>query len=82
MADIAALVDQLGKLSVIETAELVKKLDAAWERWLHAGLDPLGGFDTAGQAMDELPSRRRGADAKPSRGAVRSVLGRLRPAGR
>src|SRR5437867_2831212 len=30
MADIAAIVDQLGKLSVIETAELVKKLETAW----------------------------------------------------
>ena len=30
MSDIAALVDQLGKLSVIETAELVKKLETAW----------------------------------------------------
>lgn len=30
MADIAALVDELGKLSVIEAAELVKKLEDAW----------------------------------------------------
>jgi large subunit ribosomal protein L7/L12 len=30
MADIAGLVDQLGKLTVVETAELVKKLEAAW----------------------------------------------------
>ena len=30
MADIAALVDQLGKLTVIEAAELVKKLESAW----------------------------------------------------
>jgi large subunit ribosomal protein L7/L12 len=30
MADIAALVDQLSKLTVLETAELVKKLEAAW----------------------------------------------------
>ncbi len=30
MADIAALVDQLGKLTVVETAELVKKLEEAW----------------------------------------------------
>ena len=30
MADIAALVDQLGKLTVLETAELVKQLESAW----------------------------------------------------
>lgn len=30
MADIAALVEQLGKLTVIETAELVKELEKAW----------------------------------------------------
>ncbi|HAV61128.1 MAG TPA: 50S ribosomal protein L7/L12 [Verrucomicrobiales bacterium] len=30
MADIAALVDTLGKLTVVEAAELVKKLEEAW----------------------------------------------------
>ncbi|MCP5516780.1 MAG: 50S ribosomal protein L7/L12 [Verrucomicrobiales bacterium] len=30
MADIEALVQQLGQLTVIETAELVKKLEEAW----------------------------------------------------
>ena len=30
MAELASIVDQLGKLTVIETAELVKKLEAAW----------------------------------------------------
>ena len=30
MADIANIVEQLGKLTVIETAELVKKLEEAW----------------------------------------------------
>src|SRR6201996_7651704 len=30
MAELAALVEQLGKLTVIETAELVKQLEAAW----------------------------------------------------
>jgi len=30
MADIAALVDQLGKLTVIEAADLVKQLEAKW----------------------------------------------------
>ena len=30
MADIAGLVEQLGKLTVLETAELVKQLEGAW----------------------------------------------------
>jgi large subunit ribosomal protein L7/L12 len=30
MADIAALVDQLGKLTVIEAADLVKQLETTW----------------------------------------------------
>lgn len=30
MADIANIVDQLSKLTVVETAELVKKLEEAW----------------------------------------------------
>lgn len=30
MADMATLVDQLSKLTVIETAELVKKLESTW----------------------------------------------------
>lgn len=30
MADIASLVEQLSKLSVLETADLVKKLEEAW----------------------------------------------------
>ncbi len=30
MADIASLVDQLSKMTVVETADLVKKLEGAW----------------------------------------------------
>jgi large subunit ribosomal protein L7/L12 len=30
MAELASLVEQLGKLTVIETADLVKQLEAAW----------------------------------------------------
>ncbi|HXI49938.1 MAG TPA: 50S ribosomal protein L7/L12 [Candidatus Saccharimonadales bacterium] len=30
MADIASIVDQLSKLTVVETADLVKKLEEAW----------------------------------------------------
>ena len=30
MADIATMIDQLSKLTVVETADLVKKLEEAW----------------------------------------------------
>ena len=30
MADIAGLVEQLGKLTILETAELIKQLEGAW----------------------------------------------------
>src|SRR6185295_6021982 len=30
MADLASIVDELSKLTVVETADLVKKLEAAW----------------------------------------------------
>ena len=30
MSDIASIVDQLSKLTVVEAADLVKKLEAAW----------------------------------------------------
>ena len=30
MADLAAIVEQLGKLTVVETADLVKQLETAW----------------------------------------------------
>ncbi|HEY6169613.1 MAG TPA: 50S ribosomal protein L7/L12, partial [Verrucomicrobiae bacterium] len=30
MADIASIVEQLGKLTVVETADLVKQLETAW----------------------------------------------------
>ena len=30
MADLATIIDQLSKLTVVETADLVKKLEEAW----------------------------------------------------
>ena len=59
MADIAAIVDQLSKLTVIETAELVKKLEETWGvtaaapvAVAAAGAPAAGAADAAAAAKD------------------------------
>ena len=48
MADIDALVEQLGKLTVIETADLVKKLEEAWGVSAAAPVAVAAGMPAAG----------------------------------
>ena len=50
MADIAALVDQLGKLTVLETADLVKQLETAWGVSAAAPVAAAGGAPAGGGA--------------------------------
>lgn len=52
MADLASLVEQLGKLTVIETAELVKTLEKAWgvSAAAPAAAAPAGGAPAGGAA--------------------------------
>jgi large subunit ribosomal protein L7/L12 len=50
MADIAGLVEQLGKLTVIETAELVKQLETAWGVTAAAPVAVAAGGSAAGGA--------------------------------
>src|SRR6187455_192083 len=51
MADIASIVDQLSKLTVVETADLVKKLEEAWGVTAAAPVAmAAGGGATAGAA--------------------------------
>lgn len=52
MADIATIVDQLSKLTVVETADLVKKLEAAWGVTAAApvAVAPAGGAAATGAA--------------------------------
>jgi large subunit ribosomal protein L7/L12 len=59
MADLAALVEQLGKLTVIETADLVKQLETAWGvtaaapvAVAAAGAPAAGGAAPAAEAKD------------------------------
>ena len=54
MADIASLVDQLSKLTVVETADLVKKLESAWGVTAAApvAMAPAGGATAAAPAAE------------------------------
>jgi large subunit ribosomal protein L7/L12 len=59
MADIAGIVDQLSKLTVVETAELVKKLEETWGVTAAApvamavgGAAPAGAAPAAAEAKD------------------------------
>lgn len=54
MADIASFVDQLSKLTVVETADLVKKLESAWGVTAAAPVAaaPVGGATAAPAAAE------------------------------
>ena len=65
----------------IPAGRLIRKLDAHWDAWFDAGLDPLsGGFASAAEAAAALPSARRDAQGRTPAGGVRTVLGRMRSA--
>jgi len=62
----------------IEATRLVRKLDRRWDEWFENGLDPLGGYRNASEALSEFPTvREEDASRVP---AVRVVLGRVRSA--
>ncbi|MFN7020832.1 MAG: hypothetical protein ACK4WH_05840 [Phycisphaerales bacterium] len=42
---------------MIPAGRVVKKLDPAFDRWLSKGLDPAAGFESAAQALAEIPCR-------------------------
>ncbi|MBY0313873.1 MAG: hypothetical protein K2W85_17555 [Phycisphaerales bacterium] len=60
---------------LIPAERLVPKLSASWTNWLHRGLDPSGGFDTAAQALAALPSFQQESSGRER---VRGMLARLR----
>lgn len=62
----------------IEASRLARKLDRRWDEWFETGLDPLGGYRSATQALSEFPMLRE--DDSPRVPAVRVVLGRVRSA--
>ena len=63
----------------IPAGRLIPKLDRRWDAWFDEGLDPLGGFGSAGEAMAALPGVRRVFERERV-GPVRTVLGRVRRA--
>jgi serine/threonine protein kinase len=69
----------------IKAERLVARLDRRWDDWFDAGLDPLGGFSSAGEAAAMLPSNRRDLDFNVKFGGVKfgpvkTVIGRVRRA--
>jgi hypothetical protein len=60
----------------IRADRLFQKLDHRWDEWFDAGLDPMAGFLSAGEAQALLPSHRREVEIRTN--PVRSVLGTFR----
>jgi serine/threonine protein kinase len=65
---------------MIPAGRLVKRLDPRWDEWLARGLDPVRGYESAGEAIEYLPARR-GDLVEIAPGGVRGVLSRLRAVG-
>lgn len=59
----------------IRADRLIERLDRRWDQWFDAGLDPMGGFTSAGEALSALPGMRRDVE---ERTVVRTVLGTFR----
>lgn len=64
----------------IQAGRLVARLDRRWDDWFNEGLDPLGGFATAGEAIAALPGSRREVEARTKVSPVQTVIGRFRRA--
>jgi hypothetical protein len=62
----------------IDSTRLVKRLDRAWDEFFDVGLDAAGGFGTASEAIELLPSSARERERQSGSGAVRVVLNRFR----
>lgn len=65
--------------SAIPPSRLLRKLDRAWDEWFEAATDPSGGYQSAAEAAEALPSSRRLAEPPtPPANKVRVVLDRFR----
>jgi len=66
---------------VIPPTRVDRRLDRGWDQWFETALEASGGFATADEAIDALPSSRRESSAPASNpGRVRVVLRRFRTA--
>ncbi len=63
----------------IPAGRLVKRLPSAWDAWIEEGLSPVGGFESAADALAALPGRRE-SDVDASAYTVKTVIGRVRSA--
>lgn len=62
----------------IPAGRLVRRLEPAWDEWLEAGLDPSGGYASAAEAREALPSMVRETGRRDKTGPVQVVLSRFR----
>ena len=60
----------------IEASRLSPRVDRLWDEWVNEGLDPLGGYGSADEAMAALPGFRREFEEKAS--PVQTVIRRVR----
>lgn len=65
----------------IAPTRLSKRLDSSWDGYFDAGLDAAGGFESADEALDALPSSGRERERQQSPSTVRVVLGKFGWAG-
>lgn len=65
---------------IIPAGRLIKRLEPGWDAWFDHALDPTGGFDTADQALAELPSSVTVPVTSRPIQAVRGVLELIRTA--
>lgn len=64
----------------IAATRLFPRLDSRWDDWFNEGLDPLGGFGSADEAMAWLPSLRREIEGARKTSPVHTVIRRVREA--
>lgn len=62
----------------IQAGRLFPRLDHRWDDWFDEGLDPLGGFVSAGEALASLPGLRREIESRVKTSPVQTVIGRFR----
>jgi hypothetical protein len=62
----------------ILASRLFPKLDRRWDDWFEEGMDPLGGFASADEALASLPSLRREVEERQKASPVQTVIRRFR----
>jgi len=62
----------------IPATRLFPRLDRRWDDWFNEGMDPLGGFATAEEALSNLPSLRREVEERQNASPVQTVIRRFR----